>query len=175
MGSYTSYSVLIEASGDDPTAVTDNAVHALLDELLPRGATVTGGEGSLAWSAQIFVDAADAAGAVIMALALVTRAAGNAGLPLWPVTRVSAVREDSLDDDHARPSRPDLVSAPEIAEILGVTAQRVHALAAANSSFPQPFYRLRTGRIWDLAAIEKFDAEWDRKPGRPRRGREGVL
>ena len=68
------------------------------------------------------------------------------------------------------PTLPHLVSAPEIAEMLGgITRQRVHQLRSLES-FPAPLVELRTGPIWDAAAITKFDQEWTRKPGRPSRG-----
>jgi predicted DNA-binding transcriptional regulator AlpA len=64
---------------------------------------------------------------------------------------------------------PDLVSGPEVAEILGVSRQRVHQLAANHPQFPQPLYRLGVGSLWVRAAIERFAEEWERKPGRPRK------
>jgi len=67
------------------------------------------------------------------------------------------------------PSVPELISAPEIAELLGVTRQRVHQLAADNPLFPEPFIRLGSGPLWIADAIRRFDREWSRKPGRPRR------
>lgn len=65
------------------------------------------------------------------------------------------------------PTLPRLVSAPEVAEMLGgVSRQRVHQLRA-QASFPKPLFELRTGPIWDARAIERFAGEWARKPGRP--------
>lgn len=67
------------------------------------------------------------------------------------------------------PSLPELVSAPEVAQILGgVSRQRVHQLRE-TAGFPAPLYELRTGPIWDLRAIERFARDWTRKPGRPAR------
>ncbi|MGH3504514.1 MAG: hypothetical protein ACRDQA_26985 [Nocardioidaceae bacterium] len=74
-----------------------------------------------------------------------------------------------LDEELSRPNRPDLVSGPETADILGVSQQRVHQLTAAHPEFPRPLYELRAGKLWDRRAIEQFAAEWERKPGRPAR------
>lgn len=64
------------------------------------------------------------------------------------------------------PTLPELVSAPEVAEMLGgISRQRVHQLRA-TASFPQPLYELRTGPIWDARAIRHFAEHWERKPGR---------
>jgi hypothetical protein len=54
---------------------------------------------------------------------------------------------------------PDLASAPETAEILGILSQRVHVLAAQIKRFPRPAYELRTGKVWVRAAIEKCNDE----------------
>jgi predicted DNA-binding transcriptional regulator AlpA len=50
----------------------------------------------------------------------------------------------------------------EIAELLGVSRQRVHAIAKADESFPKPRAQLVGGNIWNRADIEA----WARKSGR---------
>lgn len=62
---------------------------------------------------------------------------------------------------------PELMSAAEIADELGVSRQRVHQLREL-AAFPAPLADLRGGVVWDAAAIRKFAQEWERKPGRPR-------
>lgn len=66
------------------------------------------------------------------------------------------------------PTMPELMSAAEIADELGVSRQRVHQLRD-TAAFPAPLADLRGGAVWDAAAIRKFNDEWERKPGRPRR------
>lgn len=63
------------------------------------------------------------------------------------------------------PTLPQVVSAPEVGELLGVSRQRVHQLRSA-AAFPAPLYELRAGPIWDVRAVEHFAATWERKPGR---------
>lgn len=64
------------------------------------------------------------------------------------------------------PTMPELMSAAEIAEELGVSRQRVHQLRE-TVAFPAPLAELRGGAVWDAAAVRKFGREWERKPGRP--------
>lgn len=64
-----------------------------------------------------------------------------------------------------RPTLPRVLSAPEVAELLAVSRQRVHQLRS-QAAFPAPLYELRTGPIWAADAIEWFARDWDRKPGR---------
>jgi predicted DNA-binding transcriptional regulator AlpA len=168
----TWYSVHIEARGDYPFTITDDSIGELADMLGAHAGVVSGGGGRPTWGGTISVESATALGAVNAGAAIVTVAAEKARLPDWPIVRAEAVREDVLDEDLERPQIPDLVSGPEVAEILGITNQRVHQLAAENARFPRPAIQRRGATLWLRAAIEKFDAEWERKPGRPRKDRD---
>lgn len=79
--------------------------------------------------------------------------------------------------EHARraeaPTMPELMSAAEIADELGVRRQRVHQLRR-NPAFPAPLAELRGGAVWDAAAMRRFKEEWGRKAGRPRSGLQGL-
>jgi predicted DNA-binding transcriptional regulator AlpA len=162
-----SYSVLIEARGDDDQVVTHEAIDVFATVLFAHAGTVSGAPGYRSWSAMISVDTPNAVTAAVAAESLISKAAYDAGLPDWPVVRAEAVREDVLDEDLARPQLPDLVTAPEAAEILGVTRQRVHALAAENADFPWAIM-IGSIRVWHRAAIERFNGHWDRKGGWPK-------
>lgn len=74
--------------------------------------------------------------------------------------------------EHARRAEastmPELMSAAEIADELGVRRQRVHQLRTAPA-FPAPLAELRGGAVWDATAVRKFAEGWERKPGRPRK------
>jgi hypothetical protein len=72
-----------------------------------------------------------------------------------------------LAEDLQRPNLPQVVSGPEAGEILGVSKQRVHQLAATNADSPQPLYEVAAGRLWDRAAVEEFATRWTRRAGRP--------
>lgn len=56
----------------------------------------------------------------------------------------------------------ELVSVQEVARMLGVTRQRVHAIARTHPDFPAPVAELSAGRIWRKADIES----WARAAGR---------
>jgi predicted DNA-binding protein YlxM (UPF0122 family) len=55
-----------------------------------------------------------------------------------------------------------LVGVAEIAELLGVSRQRVDAISRTHEDFPQPEAELASGRIWRRDLVE----EWARRRGR---------
>lgn len=163
------YSVTIECRADNEQQITDEQIAAFMSLIEPHDGIVGGGAGDRCYDATVGVTATDANSAASEGVALLRHAAGQAGLPPWPTARVETVRDDLLDAEQAQPDLPDLVAGPEVADILAVNRQRVHQLAAEHPRFPTPLYRLGVGSLWDRAAIERFNAEWERKPGRPRR------
>ena len=56
---------------------------------------------------------------------------------------------------------PELVGVHEIADLLGLSKQRVHQLAWEDS-FPEPVAELRMGRVWNLGAVRR----WAKRVGR---------
>lgn len=79
---------------------------------------------------------------------------------------VETITEEEQQRRANEPTMPQLMSAAEIAEELGVARQRVHQLRATKA-FPAPLAELRGGAVWDATAVRKFAQEWERKPGRP--------
>lgn len=57
---------------------------------------------------------------------------------------------------------PELVAVAEIAQMLGVSKQRVYQLLDEDDTFPAPADQLTVGRIWRRADVEK----WARAAGR---------
>jgi predicted DNA-binding transcriptional regulator AlpA len=53
----------------------------------------------------------------------------------------------------------DLVGAQEIAELLGITRQRVGQLARTDESFPSPVAEVAAGRIWEREDVERWARE----------------
>ena len=164
------YSVHMEARA--PVDVQDlmfdeGAADGLMELLEEYDGVVSSGPGS--WDATISVQAPSAWEATVHGGAIIEKMAVKAGMPAWPVVRAEAVRQDVLEAENARPTLPELVSVPEVAEILAVSPQRVHELARSNSAFPEPMYELRTGKLWLRDAIDAFAVRWDRKPGRRRK------
>lgn len=60
------------------------------------------------------------------------------------------------------PNVPPLVAAAEIAQLLGVSRQRVQQLPNDYADFPAPVADLQVGRIWLLSAV----VQWAENRGR---------
>jgi hypothetical protein len=144
----------------------DAAADDLMDLLEDHDGVVSSGPGS--WDAIVTIPADGAREAAEVAAHMIEAWAAKAGMPAWPAVRVEAVRQDVLAEQLERPSLPDLVSAPEAADILGVRPQRLHQLVDERKDFPAPAYELRAGKLWLRTAIEAF-AQRKRQPGRPRK------
>jgi len=61
----------------------------------------------------------------------------------------------------------------EVAEALGTSRQRVSALARQPNGLPTPLARLASGPVWSADTLQRFVAEWDRRPGRRPRAAAG--
>jgi len=64
-----------------------------------------------------------------------------------------------------RPSTPQagLAGVAEVAEILGVSRQRVAEIRKDHEAFPAPVADLKSGPVWDRAEVERFERGWERK------------
>lgn len=62
-------------------------------------------------------------------------------------------------------STQPLVGVNEVADMFGVSKQRVSELARTDS-FPAPVSRLAAGPVWWRSDIQSFMEQWQRKPGR---------
>ncbi|MCX4598322.1 helix-turn-helix domain-containing protein [Streptomyces sp. NBC_01549] len=60
------------------------------------------------------------------------------------------------------------VGVTEIGEMLNVSRQRANKLVA-RADFPAPVAQTKAGRVWERAAVEKWEKGWDRTNvgGRP--------
>ncbi len=64
-----------------------------------------------------------------------------------------------------------LVGVAEVADMLGVSRQRVNRMIQTIADFPEPEVEVAAGRIWERAAVERWiNAHPVRKPGRPSHG-----
>jgi len=89
------WSVSLTAEGD--RVLTHDEILDLADAVASHEG-IASGIGSMAYGAQLVVDAATSDEAVEVAMATFTAAAAQAGLPQWPVTRAETIAED--DDDY---------------------------------------------------------------------------
>ena len=60
----------------------------------------------------------------------------------------------------------DMVAIREIADILGVSTQRVSRIIQTHPDFPRPEAELSIGKVWLRPAVEKWAQRWNRSPGR---------
>jgi hypothetical protein len=160
------FSVLVEARPSDDREIDRAALRAFAAAVEPYHASVSGTERS--WSARISVEAAGAADGAALGVALVILLARQAELPEWPIVRAEAVREDVFVEDLAQPQLPDLVSAPEAAELLGISPDRLAQLATGHQDFPPPAYELAAATLWLRPAIVTFSERWERERSAPR-------
>jgi hypothetical protein len=160
------FSVLVEARSADDREIGRAALRAFAAAVEPYHASVSGTDRS--WSARISVEAPGAADGAALGVALVILLARQAELPEWPIVRAEAVREDVFVEDLAQPELPDLVSAPEAAQLLEVSAERLAELAAGHRDFPAPAYELADATLWLRPAIAGFRARWERERSAPR-------
>lgn len=82
------------------------------------------------------------------------------------IVDVRVCRPEIAEAEAFKPDTPPLLSSPDVAEMLGVSRQRVHQLDRGHPQFPPPYARLGAGPIWTLPQIEHFAKIWDRRPGR---------
>jgi predicted DNA-binding transcriptional regulator AlpA len=157
MRKMTRFSVHVQARAQESAPkvlINEDAADQLMDLLGKHDGVVASGSGR--WDATISTEAPDPISAATMAAEIVDSMAVKSGMPRWPIVRIDAVHLDVLEEEIARPMLPELVSVPEAAEILGVSPQRVHELAADGRGFPKPVYELKAGKMWLHAAIEAF-------------------
>jgi hypothetical protein len=81
---------------------------------------------------------------------------------------IETITEDEQERRAAEPIRPELMSAAEIAEELGVRRQRLHQLRW-TAAFPAPLAELRRGAVAGREGGPEVAHEWTRTPGQPRR------
>ena len=91
------WSVSLQAEGDR-TLELDEIVE-LADAVAPMGG-IASGIGTMAYGAQITIEADSADEAVDLAVVAFESAAAQAGLPPWPITHTEVIGEDEevLDD-----------------------------------------------------------------------------
>ena len=151
-------------------APTEAALIAAEDALAAAGSegTIAAASGRR-FTVTIEAPAAHPAGALDAVTALLTaaRALAPLGTPRLLAVEVTDAQEYARRAD--APILPPLIGASEAADLLGVTRQRVHQLAADHPRFPTPLVQVRMGPLWVETAIAAFARSWSRTPGRPKR------
>lgn len=165
------WSVEIVASRpDDISETPQNLDEALLDALPEiaddRGAVGSVGDGE--YSVRMVVEAAEILPALQESLVIFQKVTEYGGLPSWPIIDASVTEWTVFESSLEEPDYPTLLGVTELSEILQVSKQRASELARLPH-FPRPVAQLASGPVWDYSMIQTFVAEWDRKPGRPKR------
>jgi hypothetical protein len=165
------YSVGIETEGTGPRgheADLERLLGVLVDDVAIAGPAASWGGTAGGPSATVSVRAGGPAEAADRALARFEAALDRAGIPSAPVAWVEVMTQEHLVRELEQERSP-LVGLAEVAEVLGVSKQRVSELRD-REDFPRPVAELRSGPVWRLVNLQTFIGAWDRRPGRPPRG-----
>ncbi len=65
--------------------------------------------------------------------------------------------DDMNNEDWVK--RSDILGTSEVAEVLGVSKQRIASLRK-DADFPEPFLRLASTPLWAREDVESFLAKW---------------
>jgi len=116
----------------------------------------------------LWVEARSLRAALVAGERAVLKALPAVGLAGMSLSAADVKPWAQLEVELARPNYPELMGVAEMAELLGVSKQRISELAA-TPTFPRPLAQLKGGPVWDRASIGNFLQTWQRKPGRPRK------
>lgn len=148
--------------------LTEEMVDGLLQLLSPRGAALAVPDRGVGVTLTC-EGARDALTAATRGADVVEKALVEVGAQPLRVAGVEAITIEEQDRRLAEPAFPELVGAAAAGELLGVSRQRVHQLAAEHSDFPPPILRIpRLGSLWLAEGIHAFGARWERRAGRRR-------
>lgn len=165
--------VTIEVADDD-TPPDPAALEQLLELLGPDGAVIGPAEepvdGKVRYGIDVVLQSDNPVSDLGGVVSTFRAFAEKAGLPAWPIARLSVISDAELDAELAAPTFPELVGIREIAGLLNVSPQRASALCR-SASFPVPIAELRAGPVWTAPSVRRFVEEWKRQPGRPRLNR----
>jgi hypothetical protein len=156
----TTWHIRIEYTGHTTIDDIDTAAEHL--RLLHPALTMhqDGSGGSVA----VYIDATSATDAVELAIhATSDLLAGRT------ITGIEAQTEEAFLAALQQPTIPDVVGYAEIAEMIGVSRQRIRQLANYDTHFPQPIIETAQGPLIPKAAAEHWARTRNTKTGRPRK------
>ena len=158
----TSWTARVEWAGALPA---DDRLDALIDALAPVHGAVGSEREDGRSSAHITYEAKTLRMATDEAMRLVTAALRSAGVP-FALAGVEVLDTATADARLEDPSVPHLVSAPQIAELAGVSRERVRQWAAL-ADFPAPVTDVgERYQFWAEPTVSRWLATHDRSPGR---------
>jgi hypothetical protein len=163
----TVYAVTVDL--DVPGGVDDDAVNGLLEALKPySGALAIESAEQPSWvSVAVDISAPDVGAATVRGLAAARTVLNEADLPYTAgaVTGIRVLTVRAQEQELLTPVVPPLVGLSEVADMFGISRQRVTQLRE-RVDFPDPVAVLRSGPVWTAPALQHFLTIWDRTPGR---------
>lgn len=153
-------------AADNPTNLTDEQLQAFIAAFPADAGAAVGVGGGI--TATFTVEAATFTDAISVSQCLFNTALAKADVNRFDVARGEVVRTDIADAELEEPNTPDLAGMSEVSGLLGVSKQRVDQLRA-RADFPHPLADLASGPVWDRKQLAHFQANWSRRPGRPRK------
>lgn len=163
------YAVTVETWGEIAPERLDDETDTLIDALSALGASgpsLSAGGLAGGWALTVSVTAPDADQAVALGMETLRDAAAKAGVELSAVARVD-VMDEAYQERFIEEPPIALVGVSEIAELLGVSRQRIRELRL-QPGFPEPITELKAGPVWSRPALDRFLRGWPRRPGRRR-------
>jgi predicted DNA-binding transcriptional regulator AlpA len=158
------WTITIDVAGTTDV-VDETTLERLADELHPYAASVHA-HGAERYGATFCVEATSELDAAHQALEVFRKAGAAAMAPEWPVVLFEILDDDEAERQASAPIVPELVGVAEIAELVGVSRQRVSTLAQKHG-FPAPVAVLAAGPVWTRSSIGHWVENWPRKAGRP--------
>jgi len=163
------WTIHLELAGDPAPYDVGPAVEELLERLgdYSPAVAVAPDHDRLSITIALEGEGWDAPSAVTEAAGVVRGYVDKVGLPRWPIVHTEAMTWAEHDRELEQPAYPALAGVAELAEILGVTPQRVSTMRRTHAGFPAPIAELRSGPVWVRDHVTRFAESWTRKPGRP--------
>lgn len=173
--------VSVETWGEGPNAIDDEWIETLMLALGELGAAgpavgVGGLSGGVGATFGVYLSAGvpDVEVWPIVAeraIRIFDDACTKAEIPHGGVANLEIMTEEYFDRDIDQEAETYL-GVTEVARELRVSRQRVSELRASDA-FPAPIAELAAGPVWRGSTLKRFLADWERKPGRPRKDRNG--
>lgn len=132
----------------------------MLEAVSSVGGNAAGTVGERRLETTLSVDVEQPSAAIAMAL----RSIGEPG----EIIAAEVMTEAQADRRLAEPAFPELVGLLEVAELFGISRQRVYVLRDRHE-FPAPIAILGSGPVWRKGDLSTFAEGWKRKAGRPRK------
>lgn len=149
--------------GFTASPMSEEVIFDALDELARYGAAIGVSNNWTSAHVTMTIRAADLISAAEKALSIIK---GIHSIKNISAEDVRVVTPERLDAENAEPIFPPVVGYAEIAQMIGISRQRVRQLSN-TPKFPHPVIKTSQGPLYNQYAIELWAETRDTKPGRP--------